>query len=264
MLYIISMYYVLFSKKSSDSLRKYLPKILNRPISWRDLYRHYLLFAKTLIDRLHFVSGNESAYQIKRHGFELVDEIIQKKQGCILLSAHMGTFEVLRILAKKKSIPVKVLMNQENAHRIKQIFQQVNPTFLDDVLAIGEANTIFKVREAVQAGYLVGMLGDRMSDYHEKKSRVMFLGEATSLPQGPILLAHLLNVPIILFFGINHGNRQYDVYFEKFADVIELPKESAAKEAAIQHWLQQYMDRISQHLQKAPHNWFNFYDFWQQ
>ncbi len=263
MLYPICSYYVLFYWKGNRVSRNYLTKILQRKITWKDTFQHYLRFAKNLIDRLHFMSAHETHYHIKRHDFGIIDALVEKNQGCLLMSAHMGSFEVLRALAAKKSIAVKLLMYQENAKRVQQIFQQVNPNFLDDILPIGSPNTLLKAKELVDSGHFIGILGDRAS-LNEKTVIVDFLGEAAFFPQGPILLASLLKVPLVLFFGINHGDGSYDVYFEKLADCIELPRERVAKEELIQYWMQRYADRIAHHLTISPFNWFNFYDFWKK
>jgi predicted LPLAT superfamily acyltransferase len=52
----------------------------------------------------------------------------------------------------------------------------------------------------------------------------------------------------------------FRLYFEKFADRIELPRR--AKEAAIRDCAQRYAERLEAFCLKAPMQWYNFFEFW--
>ena len=95
------------------------------------------------------------------------------------------------------------------------------------------------------------------------KSRVAyanFLGERAAFPQGPLLLAQVIRVPVILTIAIRTGPRAYDVYLEPLADGQPVP--AGRREAGIQERVEHFAARIEHYCKMAPLQWFNFYDFW--
>ena len=120
-------------------------------------------------------------------------------------------------------------------------------------------DTLLKVKESLDAGFLVGMLGDRVSS-GDKTTQCQFLGAPATFPAGPILLAATMHCPVILFFGLYRGGRRYEIYFEHFADEIILNRDRRAED--VQHWVQRYAGRLEHYARLAPYNWFNFYPFW--
>ncbi len=77
-----------------------------------------------------------------------------------------------------------------------------------------------------------------------------------------MLVASLMKVPVVLFFGLYSGNNQYDIYFELLTERVTLDRN--ARQRDLQEWTQRYVNRIEHYCHLAPHNWFNFYDFWDE
>ena len=127
------------------------------------------------------------------------------------------------------------------------------------MIPLGTTNALLKVKEALEEGKIVGMLGDRVAE-SEKITRCQFLGGEALFPAGPILLAGTLQVPVILVFGLYRGGNRYDIHFELLAEEIHYSR--AEREVAVQQWTQRYADRLAHYAKLAPYNWFNFYDYW--
>lgn len=89
---------------------------------------------------------------------------------------------------------------------------------------------------------------------------VPFLGRDAPFPQGPYVLAHLLECPVYLMFCIRQNGR-YRLYFEMFAERINLPGRD--KQAAIGAWAERYAKRLESFALIDPFQWYNFFDFWQ-
>ncbi len=80
--------------------------------------------------------------------------------------------------------------------------------------------------------------------------------------RGYILLASVLKVPVILFFGLYRGDNRYDIHFELFTDQVTIERNN--RSADLQLWTQRYANRLEHYARLAPYNWFNFYDFWNE
>jgi predicted LPLAT superfamily acyltransferase len=107
LLYPVCLYFVVFSRQARAASRDDLSRVLGRPAGVRDVARHYLTFARTLQDRVYFLAGRTAEYNVEQHGAEAVELALAKGKGCLLLGAHIGSFEVLRVVgARERRLPV--------------------------------------------------------------------------------------------------------------------------------------------------------------
>jgi predicted LPLAT superfamily acyltransferase len=142
---------------------------------------------------------------------------------------------------------------------ITGILSELNPDLHNTIIPLGQTDTLIQVENSLADGQLVGMLGDRVTE-NDKATSCRFFGQIAQFPEGPMRLASILKVPVVLFFGIYRGGKRYDIYFEEFAEQIEVDRRHRDRD--IQMWTQRYVDRIEWHTTQVPYNWFNFYDFW--
>lgn len=260
LLYPITAYFLLASPASRAASRQFLTAALGRRPGWRDLFRHHFTFSATLLDRVFLLTGRLRGYDIKVSGLEHVRACADAKQGCILLGAHIGSFEVLRAVADQGCpVPVRALMYEANAALINRVLNALNPERAAAVIPIGTTQSLLQVKEALDQGELVGVLGDRITT-GDKVVPVEFLGRPALLPMGPIMLASTLGAPVILFFGIHLGGRHYEVHFEPFADRLAIGR--GTRTADLTAWAQLFAARLEGICRTHPYNWFNFYDFW--
>lgn len=260
LLYPVALYFVLFSDGSNRVSRAYLVRALGREPGLADLWRHVVTFGHTILDRVFLLTGRLAGYDIRVAGLEHVRRHVEAGRGCILLGSHLGSFEVLRAVADEGCpVPVKALMYEENAARVNEVFNALNPGRPADVIRIGRPGALLEVKEALDRGELVGILGDRIVS-GEKVAAADFLGRPALLPAGPVVLASVLKAPVVLFFGVHRGPRRYEVRFEPFAERVVL--ERGARGADVAAWVQRYASALEAACRTDPYNWFNFYDFW--
>jgi predicted LPLAT superfamily acyltransferase len=161
----------------------------------------------------------------------------------------------------RTNIEVRVLMDEQNAPLIRELIQELNPAVADTVIQVGDAGTMLQVKECLERGGVVGIMGDRVMD--EAQTVVCtFLGRAARFPAGAMRLAHVAGAPVVLFFGLYRGGNRYDVYLEPFSDRVQLSHEH--RESDLRQWTQQYADSLQARCRQAPDNWFNFYEFWNE
>jgi predicted LPLAT superfamily acyltransferase len=258
-LYPICIYFLSFSVAPRAASRKYLARVLDRPPRLADLFRHYFAFATVALDRFFLLKDRRDLFRTEVHGEEVLQQIRERGQGCLLLGAHLGSFEILRAEGTANDEDMGLAMYEDNARMVNTVAKAINPALAERVIPLGRFDSMFKVHERLQNSAWVGILGDRALD-DEGQLQVPFLGEPASFPTAPFRIALMLKRPVVLMLGLYRGGNRYELYFEKLfePDGVDRAGRAAAVEAAVRL----YAQRLEHYCRQAPYNWFNFYDFW--
>lgn len=266
LLYPICAYFVAFPRRSSRGPTLYLQRVLGRSASIRDLFRQYHCFASTVLDRVYIHTKQFHVFDLDIHGAEILFTRVAEGQGCLLLGSHLGSFDIvhascIKYFPKIEDLPIKILMHEETTKGLNQIFHRLNPGMAQTIIPIGSPDSMLQVKESLDRGELVGILGDRAAK-GDKVVPCNFLGMPVNLPTGPMILATILKVPVVLFFGLYRGRNRYEIYFEPFIDTVTVDRHS--RDQVVREWTQRYAERLEFYCRKAPYNWFNFFDYWNE
>ena len=260
LLYPVTLYFVITAHAARWVSYEYLKRVRGGSARWWRVFRHFHWFAATILDRVYLLRGEFDRFDVTVHGKQIVQRQLETAKGSILLGSHLGSFEVLRALGvMQRKFPLKVLMDTVHNQNITRFFDALNPKIAGTVIAPDRPDTLIRVKESLDTGCFVGMLGDRVFG-GDKTTRCQFLGMPATFPGGPIILAAMMRCPVILFFGLYRGGNHYEIYFEHFADVIVLDRHRRAEETQL--WMRRYAERLEHYARLAPYNWFNFYPFW--
>ena len=260
LLYPICLYFWLFSARARKASRKYLARALGRPPGVGDLFRHYHTFAATILDRVFLLNDQYARFDVRVHGEEIVEDMMKRGEGCLLLGAHLGSFEIIRSLGREaRGLKISLVMYEENARKLNSVLAAINPNLPLQIIGLGKVDSMLKVEEALAAGSVVGLLSDRTIE-GEGTVDCEFLGGQSPFPVGPFRLAAMLKRPVVLMFGLYRGGNRYDVHFERLADMGQTIR--GERNQIIQQAMQRYAGRLEHYCRLAPYNWFNFYDFW--
>jgi predicted LPLAT superfamily acyltransferase len=236
---------------------------LRRPPGPLATFLHYRSFALAIVDRLAIWFGRAQDFEFEVHGSEHVDRLGHGRRGAIVLGAHLGSFDALRLLAERHGSVVNVLMYTRNAPLINRIFRELSPEVEARVIHAepGSLRSVFAIRECIERGEVVAMLGDRVEpgDRH-RASRVPFLGGEAELPQAPFLLAALLGCPVFLLLALRQGPGRYEVFAEELSPEVRVPR--GEREKRVDELLAAYAGRLEHYVLRAPLQWYNFFDYW--
>ena len=260
LLHAVSLYFLAVSAGDRAASRQYLRKVLGREPGLADLFRHFHSFATTLLDRVYLLNGQYGRYDVRVHGEEIVAGMLARGEGCLLLGAHFGSFEIVRFLGHAARAPrVSLVMYEQGTKTLNAALNAINPDLAMRVIALGRIDSMLQLERALADGEFVGVLADRIIG-SESTVSCPFLGAPARFPDGSFRIAALLKRPVVLMLGIYRGGSRYDIHFEVLADMSGV--ERADRERAIEDALQRYVARLEHYCRLAPYNWFNFYDFW--
>lgn len=255
-----SLYYLFFSRVSRAASRAYLRRALGREPRLVDLFRHFHGFASTIHDRIFLINARFDLFRIEVHGEEVIRDVLAAGRGAFLMGAHMGSFEVTRAIGRRQpGLRIAMVMYEENARKLNAALAAINPAAEQDIIPLGRLDSMLRVQSCLDAGMVLGMLGDRTLGDDPTVS-IPFLGEAAEFPVGPMRLAAMLRRPVLFMTGLYLGGNRYAIHFEKLADFSEINRQG--RDAAIHAAMAAYVASLERHGRAAPYNWFNFFDFW--
>jgi predicted LPLAT superfamily acyltransferase len=249
-LHLITAYFLLFAPVARRASFVYLQRALGRTPQWRDRYRHFFTFAATIHDRIYLLNSRFKLFSVTTHGEALLKMLLSERKGIVLVGAHFGSFEIIHTLGlQQPGLSIAIAMFEENARKIKAALATINPHIDHDIIALGHINTMLQVQQRLEAGALIGILGDR-SMHDDPAQTVDFLGAPAEFPIGPLRLAAVLRCPVIFMASEYRGGNRYAL-------------SRAQRSAAVATAVTTFAQCLERHCRSAPYNWFNFFDFWQ-
>jgi predicted LPLAT superfamily acyltransferase len=260
LLYPICVYFLIGSPDSRRAVARFRAVVCGRPARWWELFRHYYTFAATVLDRVYFLRARFDLFDLRFHGVEVLNRELAKGRGCILVGAHVGSFEVIRAVGVLGcQLDVTVVMDEHNAPLMRRLTEVLSPAVAATVIQAGGVEAMLRARECLERGGIVGMMGDRVVG-REQTVECPFFGRPARFPTGALRLASLLGVPAVLCFGLYRGGNRYDIHFESFLNGGDQAGDQ--HQPFLQHAMRHYVARLEAMCRLAPDNWFNFYEFW--
>jgi predicted LPLAT superfamily acyltransferase len=262
-LYLIAGYYFLFAPRARRCMRRYLRRALGREPRALDRFRLIFSFATSVHDRVYLLAGRSELFQVTVCGEPAMRAVVARARGAVLLGAHVGSFEIVRIVgALRAGVSVTMAMYPHNARKINAMLQAIAPVHAPEFIAVGQLDSMLRLRERLDQGALIGMLADRRFDEDEASIRLPFLGAEVRFPLGPMRIAAALAAPVVFLCGLYQGANRYHVVFEPLADFSAVTRSERA--AAIEAAVRRYVELLERCCRADPYNWYNFYDFWEE
>ncbi|MSP01566.1 MAG: hypothetical protein EXR07_11045 [Acetobacteraceae bacterium] len=261
----ITAWFLATSPASRAASRDYLGRALGRPVRMTDIARHFFEFARVILDRVFFLAGRAGDFHTELEGLEHLNAHIEAGRGCILLGAHLGSFDAMRTVARGSPVQVRPAMYRVNAGALTAIMERLDPQLAAQIIDIGKPEAMLQVRESLDRGDFVAFLADRATD-PRRLIAMPFFGAPALFPTGPFQIAAMLRSPVVMFLGIRTGRRRYLLRFEPLPSAGPLadPIRPAGQAEALRQTMSGYVSRLEAACRAYPFQWFNFYHFWRQ
>lgn len=261
MLRPVCAYFFLFKSHERAASNAFLRRVLAREPTAGEVWRHFLTFAETLLDRIYILGADGRGIELEPVNPTVLHEALDQGRGCILLGSHLGSFEASRAIKRARpEVQLRLVMDRQRSPAATAFLESLNPELAHQVLEIGpQPGAGLALLTALRDGALVAMLADR-ARAGEKTVSVNFLGQPAHFPTAPHEVAMVTQAPIVLFWGLHRGRGKYRIEFEAFPAPPRVAREERTQ--AVSSSVQHYARRLEEKAREAPYNWFNFYDFW--
>ncbi|MGZ8244256.1 LpxL/LpxP family acyltransferase [Methylomagnum sp.] len=267
---VVSYYFAMNAvarSSSRDYLRRiggYFPELGTTGSLWES-YRHFLVFAETILDKIVVWLDRMDPAQVEFHNRRLLLDMLAQGRGGILLGGHIGNLEICRALAEMRGhIRLNILVHTKHAEKFNRLLNSVDRAGTIELIQVTELNPAIAIilNERIERGEFLVLVGDRIPiNSLGRTVRAGFLGRDAEFPQGPYLLASLLRCPVFTLFSYRFEGR-YHIYLELFAEQIVMPRREPQRNLELAGLARRYAETLEFHCRRAPLQWFNFYGFW--
>ena len=255
-LYFVASWYFLFLTKSNRAIFYYFRKRLG--YSWlkskQMVFKSYYTFGQTIIDKISISAGMRSRFTYEFDGVEILKKLLAEKRGGVLISAHMGNFEIAEHFFGEIDLDFQInLVTTDLEHSaIKNYLEKITKkSGIKFIIVKDDLSHIFEINAALARNELVCFTGDRYFEGVKFLSGDL-LGESAKFPAGPFLIASRLKVPVVFVYVMKEPKLHYHLY---------------AREAEVKHrdekgLLAEYINSVEMMVNRYPLQWFNYFDFW--
>lgn len=260
LLSFVVIYFVATSGKAFNAIFHFYHKILK--YSWLksfiSIYRNYYLFGQILLDKIAMLAGFQQKFTFN---FEGEEHLRQMTEGGLLISAHIGNWEIAGQLLNRLEKRINIILFDAEHQRIKG--------YLSDVLSSRNVNFIvirddfshlLEIKQALTNKEIIAMHGDRFIEGN-KTVVLDFMGKPAAFPIGPVNMAAKFRVPVSFVFAVKETRSHYHFYATPLQQVA-FTTNLKQREANFRGVLEVYTAKFEEILRKYPLQWFNYYDFW--
>jgi predicted LPLAT superfamily acyltransferase len=260
--FFVALYFMIRRGPERAASKLYLERILGRRPSPLEIYWHFLSFSTVTLDRLYLMADRFARFDVRTFGLDQLDASIAGGRGTLLLSAHLGSFDALRVLSTRSpDVPIRILLDVGQNAGLSMLLNSLNPTLASTIIDARRPGPalVLEMQQALEQNAVVSTLADRLRQGNPSVT-ADFLGTQATFPASPWLFAGALQVPVVLAFGLYRGGKRYDLHFESFP--FHMPRDRRERKAALAEVVQRFASRLEHFARLAPYNWFNLYDFW--
>jgi predicted LPLAT superfamily acyltransferase/glycosyltransferase involved in cell wall biosynthesis len=260
-LFTVVPYFYLFAPTARKSANEYWSIIRPEKNWWQrqglvllQLYR----FGQVLMDRGLQSFHETPQFETRPHGMNQILEPMRAKQPLILMSGHVGSWDLAAAFLNTNGFwgQFHMVHYQSKDLTFEKVVQKKNaPSHVNSLLTNDDA--VLKVKQMLEQGEPVGMMGDRAMSTHVEL--VPFLGRLAPFDRRPFRIGATCRARMLFTFGFKGKGKCYDLYAQPSFE-IEYSKDQS-RDVQLRSHVQDYAKALETFLAKYPEQWFNFYPF---
>lgn len=192
---------------------------------------------------------------------EPLKEALAAGTGAILISPHLGTWELGGLGLADLGYRVNVLTFREPDEKVNEQRRQVREERGIGVIYVNRDDSsplaIIEAVNALRRNEIVCLIGDR--DGSSNTVTVPFFNRPTPLPAGAAHLALATGAPVIPVFVILDADGRYATLMEQ---AIFFRGQVGHNHEVVAEGMQRLAAVFERYIRQYPDQWYNFFEFW--
>jgi predicted LPLAT superfamily acyltransferase len=268
-MFFMASFYVLAASEQRRGLMAYLRRIdpaAGALTLWARSWRGFFSFACSIVDRFAVFVRGPAQFHFERENTRAAREAIESGEGAIVLTAHMGNPDLGASLLQDRNGPrlsVYMLQYHDRQDPYVQLMTELMGERAPRIIALNTDDQLasLEVVRALREGGVVAMKMDRLVD--QRVVEASFLGETLRLPAGPLLLAALAEVPVVMLGCFKEGPSAYRIIASD-PRTLRFTGRGPQREEDLAAWAGELTQVLEGWAKRWPRQWYNFHDPWSQ
>ena len=236
----------IITKKDAEECRKLARKV----------FRNFGLY---LVDffRMSRLTKEDIGKRVTLQGVENIDGVLKQNKGGIILTCHIGNWEMGGVVAAMLGYDVSAVALTHKHKNINDFFVKQREDKGMKVIPI--SHIMKRCVSALRKKGLLALAGDR--DFTNNGMVMNFFGVPTSIPKGPVIFSLKTDSPIIPGFFIRRDTFNYTFIFDQPIYLKEIPgrdRDEIMKEAN-----EKLVAIMEKYIRAYPEQWLIFRKFWE-
>ena len=221
------------------------------------VYSNHFRFGQVILDRFGVYAGKK--YHFINDGQEQMDALENLPEGFMVLSSHIGNYEIAGYSLKPKHKKFNALVYAgETATVMENRRRMLEQNNMSMILVKEDISHLFAINSALDNGEIVSMPADRIFG-SQKYIECEFFGAPARFPLGGFAMAVQKGVEVLAVFVMKEGMKTYHA----FVSEVKCDR-SAGKREQMAQLAQNYAQCLESIVRRYPTQWFNYFDFWKQ
>ena len=209
----------------------------------------YRNFAINYIEVLRLAggAGDDLSQLITIEGQEIVQGVLRRGKGALMLTAHLGNFDLLAIFTAQRGYPLTIISKEIKNPAVNRLWMRLRERYgVKIVLSHDSMRGCFK---ALKGGGLLGFILDQNRP-HDQGVFVTFFGWPACTTPGLAFISAVTQTPVVPVFIHRTSDGRHHL---RVLPAIEPP--AARGEDDLRRATQQYTTIIEQEVRRHPDQW---------
>lgn len=218
-------------------------------------YKNHCRFSEAVIDKFAMYAGKK--FDIDVEGYEHFLHLAEQPDGFVMLSAHVGNYEIAgyTLVAKKKPINALVYFGEKQTVMQNREMMFAN-TNIRMISVKSDMSHLFEIDHILQNGETLSMPADRILG-SPKAIEAEFLGAKARFPQGPFSVTAMRGLDVLAVNVMKTSWKHYRVYVTPLVYDKGAPRKAQTAELS-----RAYVGELERIVRLYPEQWYNYYAFW--
>ena len=188
------------------------------------------------------------------HGWHNFEDSLNKGKGVILITAHMGSFDIAAQIFAVRSIKTTILVEPLEPppllHYITTLRETNGVAFVP-----AQSGALGMLMQTLRRGEAVLLACDR--DIAGNGLESNFFCQETPMPAVAVRIAMRTGSAVVPVFNVRRGDGRYDIYFEPAINVIRTGNGAVAKN------MEQVAHAMEKYIKSCPEQWVVLSRIWE-
>jgi lauroyl/myristoyl acyltransferase len=215
---------------------------------------------------VHIAKGHYDLFRLPRLGAEKIQALAEVEgwenlvqalaggRGAIIVSAHMGSVDLVMQLAVLHNIPTTAPVLRTRPERLFRYTRGLRQSY--GLRLIPTDEPMLALFRALRRGELIGLAVDRVSN--DDGQEIEFFGSLTRLPQGPVRVALRTEAPLLPAFAVRYPDDSFRV---EIGPPLELVR-TGNLEADMEAGMKKVVATVEAQIRRYPEQWLVAVPVW--